>query len=174
MKHNKMSQKHTRFTKTHKSKLLLQQYTTESLIVKAGLLYCIALCVALIDQLIKLHIHSYDGSFLGISITHTTNTGVAFGLFESHSSIITAIALLFLLSTIAIIPKMSLKSIPWFGLFVGGALGNVIDRIQVGFVIDYLNVWGLFICNFADICISICAGYFIYKEFTRISSKKQN
>jgi signal peptidase II len=137
---------------------------SESLVQKSVMLYGVAGVVALIDQLIKIHIHQYDGSLAGITIQHTTNTGIAFGLFDSFSSIITAFALAFLVSTIAFIPRLSMSSIVWFGLFVGGALGNVIDRIRVGYVVDYLNIWGLFICNFADICITIGALYFIYKE----------
>ncbi|HDL86447.1 MAG TPA: signal peptidase II [Candidatus Acetothermia bacterium] len=40
-------------------------------------------------------------------------------------------------------------------LLLGGALGNLIDRVVYGYVLDFLEIRGLFVNNFADVCVSV-------------------
>ena len=58
-----------------------------------------------------------------------------------------------------------LKAIATVILIIGGGIGNLIDRIFRGFVIDYLSL-SFFppICNFADYCITIGAVLFVLKK----------
>jgi signal peptidase II len=40
-------------------------------------------------------------------------------------------------------------------LLLGGAVGNLIDRLAYGYVLDFLEIRGLFVNNFADVCVSV-------------------
>ncbi|RME31099.1 MAG: signal peptidase II [Thermoflexia bacterium] len=99
-----------------------------------------------------------------LSLTHVTNTGVAFGLLQGLGDILTLVALLTIILILAF--SRSLPSDQWLphialGLQLGGALGNLTDRLFRGAVVDFvdLNFWPLHhwpIFNIAD--TSIVAG----------------
>ena len=93
------------------------------------------------------------------ALTYVTNKGGAFGLFSGHPWFFVALAGLLVLAGIAFIPKI--WKMPGmiklsFGLLVGGTVGNLIDRLRFGSVVDFLDfkVWPTF--NVAD--IAICVG----------------
>jgi len=95
--------------------------------------------------------------FLGLDITNTRNSGVAFGALDGRGSLIgvlIAIALLVLLGYFAVHAAQ-----PWLwlpaGLLLGGALGNLADRVREGAVIDFVDpiAWPAF--NLADACIVV-------------------
>jgi signal peptidase II len=95
--------------------------------------------------------------FLGLDITNTRNSGVAFGALDGSGSLIgvlVAVALLALLSYFAVHAGQ-----PWLwlpaGLLLGGALGNLADRVREGAVIDFVDpiAWPAF--NLADACIVV-------------------
>ncbi|MCS7282447.1 MAG: signal peptidase II [Anaerolineae bacterium] len=101
-----------------------------------------------------------------LSLTYVTNTGVAFGLFQGLGDVLMVVALL----TIALILAFS-RSFPpgqWLlyfamGLQLGGAMGNLTDRILRGAVVDFidLNFWPLHhwpIFNIADTSIVVGVG----------------
>jgi signal peptidase II len=85
----------------------------------------------------------------------TYNTGIAFGLFDANSSrlkmpllvVISIIALAIILYIFFSLPKRVRLSGLAMGLIFGGAIGNMIDRIAQGRVIDFLDV------DFPDIAI---------------------
>lgn len=88
--------------------------------------------------------------------THVHNTGAAFGIFPQGGSIFLVIAVV--VSVIIVyyyrqIPEGSLLVRLALGLQMGGALGNVIDRVRLGYVVDFFNVelWPVF--NIADSAI---------------------
>jgi signal peptidase II len=94
--------------------------------------------------------------FLGIQLVHVRNTGVAFSLFSGGGTIVlvfTLIALSVLVGYFTVRPSR-----PWLwlptGLLVGGALGNLIDRIAHGAVTDFVKfpLWPAF--NVADMAIT--------------------
>jgi signal peptidase II len=98
------------------------------------------------------------------SLTHVQNTGVAFGLFAGISPLITALAALTLLFV------LFYNKDRWQGshavgagiaLMAGGAAGNLLDRVRLGFVVDYLDphVWPVF--NLADVAIVVGAGVLV-------------
>jgi len=88
--------------------------------------------------------HKVLGNFF--KITFIENKGIAFGLFASWDNPIKSI-LLFLLSIIALafIIKIYVTSEKTFlmqlsfGLILGGAIGNIFDRVVFGKVVDFLN-----------------------------------
>jgi signal peptidase II len=96
-----------------------------------------------------------------LSLTHVQNRGVAFGLLAGISPILmtlAALTLLVLLSYNKGRRTWSRASSLGFALMVGGAIGNLLDRVRFGFVVDYLDVhvWPVF--NLADAAIVIGAG----------------
>lgn len=91
-------------------------------------------------------------------ITYVENRGIAFGLFPQRSSLLIVISLIIILGIIFFERKKVIKSLKerfCLGLILGGALGNLIDRLRFGFVIDFLDfrIWPVF--NLADsgVCI---------------------
>jgi len=99
-------------------------------------------------------------------LTLVFNTGGAFGLFSQKTSffiILSIVTILFLLGLYRSYAKKT-PAIVWpVGLVLGGALGNLIDRIRLGYVVDFLDFfvgefhWPAF--NVADSCICIGLGF---------------
>ena len=88
--------------------------------------------------------------------THVHNTGAAFGLFPEGGSFFLIIAVL--VSSFILYYYRQLPAGAWLvrlalGLQLGGALGNVIDRVHRGYVVDFMHLehWPVF--NVADSCI---------------------
>ena len=108
------------------------------------------------------------------NITHIRNPGGAFGLMANLSPTLRSIIFLFVSSLAAGLIFYFYKKTPakysWlaaaFALIFGGAIGNLIDRIRFGNVIDFLDFyvgslhWPAF--NIADSAISIGIGIFLY------------
>lgn len=99
-----------------------------------------------------------------LDFTLIENRGIAFGLFHGADKI------LFLLISVSILflfvwgirsPAASRKTEWGLGLILGGAVGNWIDRVRVGAVIDFLDfkVWPVF--NLADTAITVGVGLFL-------------
>jgi signal peptidase II len=104
-----------------------------------------------------------------VTLTHVTNTGAAFGLFPDGGLIFTVIALTVIAAILAY--YRYLPQHPGFvrlslGLQLGGALGNLIDRLRFGRVIDFIDFhfWPVF--NVADssivIGVAILAYYLVF------------
>lgn len=83
-----------------------------------------------------------------MSLTHVTNTGVAFGLFPQLGDFFTILSMLVIVLILLFQNSLS-EAYFWvhlaLGLVAGGALGNVIDRIVRGAVVDFfdVNFWPL-------------------------------
>ncbi len=128
--------------------------------------YLIAIVVlALVDQITKLLLLHNPGMggqtevishFLYFNVIK--NEGVAFGMLDNAQSVVIALTA-FLTGAIVVYIVLKRKSerkiilIP-LTMIAGGAAGNLIDRIRLGYVTDFIDVhsW-LFIFNFADICV---------------------
>lgn len=81
------------------------------------------------------------GSFFRLS--YTTNTGAAFGMFPEKTIVFTLIAALavpLLLFSRLFIAEDSLLVRLSLGLLLGGTLGNLVDRIRLGHVVDFIDV----------------------------------
>lgn len=90
------------------------------------------------------------------SFTHVSNTGAAFGLFPGGSFIFTLIAIVVALVIVVYnygLPSGNRVLRLALGLQVGGALGNLVDRLRLGHVTDFLDFgpWPVF--NLADTSI---------------------
>ncbi len=97
----------------------------------------------------------------GVQLIYSRNTGVAFSLLQGVPQLLTVLALLITAGVIYVyitqLPRQNLAVQISIGLIVGGALGNLIDRIVLGYVIDFIQVgwWPVF--NVADSAISLGA-----------------
>lgn len=127
----------------------------------------------LIDQIIKISISNISNITIiknFFNLTYVENTGAAFSILQSKRIllIIVAFVAIFLLYHY-LIKNKDLKKIEIliYSLLIGGIIGNLIDRIVYGYVIDYLEFIILNhympIFNFADICIVIGTILFLYE-----------
>lgn len=110
------------------------------------------------------------------SLVKVWNTGVSFSMFNNHGDLGRIVLCVLSLVVCAFLlywmlkEKNTLKVIS-LGLIIGGALGNVIDRVRFGAVLDFLDFhiagyhWPAF--NLADSFICIGAGVLIVMEFLR-------
>jgi signal peptidase II len=130
-----------------------------------------AAAIIIVDRLTKLFfldLLSYGESLPVIrNIFHFTlihNTGIAFGLFKNHGFvfiIVPVIAAVLLVFNIYYYKQndeaLHRSYIVGFSLILGGAIGNLIDRIAFGYVIDFIDfrIWPVF--NVADSAITIGA-----------------
>jgi signal peptidase II len=93
----------------------------------------------------------------GVELVHTRNTGVAFGALSGGGAIVTvviAIALAALLFYFATHLRRPLFWLPT-GMLLGGAIGNVIDRVRAGAVTDFVQIpLGFPAFNVADMSIT--------------------
>ncbi len=113
-----------------------------------------------------------------LHLTLVHNTGIAFGFFKDYGLvfiIIPAIAIILLIFNIYYYHQnnevLNRPYIAGFSLILGGAIGNLFDRIKYGHVIDFIDFvhrWPVF--NVADSAISIGAIIIAYKCF-QLSSK---
>lgn len=93
-------------------------------------------------------------------LVYSHNTGVAFSLFQNIPQFLTIVALLITGGVVYVYTRHMPNHSPLVqvsvGLIIGGALGNVVDRLRLGYVIDFIQVgwWPVF--NVAD--SAICVG----------------
>lgn len=91
-------------------------------------------------------------------LLYVENTGAAFGLLQGRNPVLALVALVIVL-VLALWFRALAATTAWgalaLGLQIGGALGNVVDRLRHGFVIDFIDVpyWPTF--NLADSAITV-------------------
>ncbi|MBD3272065.1 MAG: signal peptidase II [Elusimicrobia bacterium] len=107
-------------------------------------------------------------------LTFVTNTGAAFGMFSGVNLVFIIVSLMIISILISFrksILNGSIFARIGFVLIIGGACGNLIDRIIHGHVIDYLDflIWPVF--NIADTCICVGTGALIVSFY---QEKKTN
>lgn len=123
-----------------------------------------ATVVVLADQLSKAAVRSsivpgQTRSLLpGVQLVNTRNRGIAFGFLPGRHWAITALIALALLALVAYFARHATRPLIWLptGLLIGGALGNVLDRVRAGSVTDFLKLplgWPPF--NLADVAITV-------------------
>ena len=132
--------------------------------------------VILMDQVTKFWIQSRMTTgestpvIAGIfHITYILNAGAAFGILENKTWFFIGVALMLIAGVAYIYPRLPADR-PFLklgaGLLTGGAIGNLIDRVLYGYVIDFLDVfyqnwhWPAF--NVADSAITIGVMFLLY------------
>ena len=130
----------------------------------------------IVDRSMPLHqsIAIIDGLF---NLTYVRNAGAAFGLFAGSAEIfrrpflilVSILASVFIIVMMKRLAEKETGLITGLSFILGGAMGNLIDRVIYGDVIDFLDVywrnyhWPAF--NIADSFITICVGIMLYRLY---------
>jgi signal peptidase II len=134
--------------------------------------------VVVLDQIIKrlvengMEMHEQILLLPFLSLYRTHNTGVAFSMFAGSDDwrlVLLVVAVLIFIGWLAfksgshqVIARLG------FALILGGAVGNLIDRAVLGYVVDYVLFhtpgWSFAIFNLADAAITVGAGLVILQE----------
>lgn len=93
-----------------------------------------------------------------IRIVHWQNTGAAFGMLQGFGLVFAILAVIVSIAILYYFPRVS--STEWamrlaMAMQLGGAVGNLIDRITIGTVTDFVSVGTFAVFNVADACISV-------------------
>ncbi len=91
-------------------------------------------------------------------IIHWQNTGAAFGMLHHWSTLFTILPFFVIAAILYYLPRVPSKDRYLriaLGLILGGAAGNLIDRLTIGHVTDFISVGALPVINLADASISI-------------------
>lgn len=147
----------------------MSEHTSPSGATIWGLPATLALGALLLDQLTKVWAvatlgpepRSAELRLIGewLSLYYIRNTGVAFGLFQNLPQLFTITSIIITLAAIYAYRYHLPWPSPWIkismGLIVGGALGNIVDRLRLGYVVDFIRVgwWPIF--NLADSAVSV-------------------
>jgi signal peptidase II len=128
-----------------------------------ALLFCIAGLTVLLDQVAKVLVteRAQGGQSIellggALRLVATTNTGAAFSLFRSGGPVFTIVAVIVAVGIVGIYGRLAsahLSVLIGLALILGGATGNLIDRVRLGHVIDFIDLgwWPVF--NLADSAI---------------------
>ncbi|MBU1487837.1 signal peptidase II [bacterium] len=146
----------------------------------------LALIVLLIDQVTKRFALSLSnrpfeiiGEFFSLSLV--MNRGGIFGLFQSFGPFLLFGSLAAILLILFLFRRIGQEEgYPGFafGLILGGALGNIVDRLFYGAVVDFLDFgigtlrWPTF--NLADTAITVGVGLLLFFNFSSHYSLKDN
>ena len=149
----------------------------KSFLIKLSLIFIIFAT----DRISKIYVIYLDNKLLGseifssnfLNINLIWNEGIAFGLFSFNDKIFYNILTIIIIIIILIIFFMIIKSDGFkkysFLMILGGALGNVFDRLYYKAVPDFIDFhvgdFHWFIFNFADVFISLGVFFMILLEF---------
>ena len=127
----------------------------------------ITLVIVILDQLTKYLIITFKPNWsLGfLKIHYLTNTGAGFSLLQGKTLLLAIISLIVIIGLIVYYKRLPQENVAQvlFALFLGGAIGNFIDRFFRRFVIDFIDFsfWPAF--NVADSAITVAAiGLILY------------
>jgi signal peptidase II len=91
-------------------------------------------------------------------IVHWYNRGAAFGMFQEGSMVFTVLAFIVIVAIIYYYPQVSRADWPLrlaMSMQLGGAIGNLIDRLTIGHVTDFISIGTFPVFNVADSSISV-------------------
>ena len=120
-------------------------------------------CVLAADQIVKALVTSslergeQREIVAGIKLINTRNTGVAFGQLQDGGAIIAIVIAIALCALLLYFARHIEQPLIWLptGMLLGGALGNIADRVRIGAVVDFVKLphWPAF--NVADAAITV-------------------
>lgn len=146
----------------------------------------VSLLLVLIDQIVKLVVNNFcqlNSSIEVIKdffyITKVNNYGAAWSILDGNRLFLIVIGIIAIVAIILFFIKnknLTNKEILVYSLLIGGIIGNLVDRVLLGYVIDYLDFiifnYDYPIFNFADICIVISALLMLISIFKEDICKK--
>ena len=109
-----------------------------------------------------------------LHLTYVQNTGAAFGLFKGQQMLFIGCSFLvigWIVWELTAKPFRDLSSLWACALILGGAVGNLIDRLRLGYVIDFidLRVWPVF--NIGDSAITVGVALLVWQSIIRRSHR---
>jgi signal peptidase II len=123
----------------------------------------LALGVLLADQGTKalvranVAVGSQDPVLPAVKLVHVRNEGIAFGALSGGGTLVTVLVAVALVALLAFFVTHLRRPYAWLpvGLLLGGAVGNLLDRVRLGAVTDFVKLpaWPAF--NLADVAITI-------------------
>ena len=136
------------------------------------LIFGLSVAIAVIDYILKILVINnlkpvgsaevIPGLF---SLKYVENRGAAFGMLSNARWVFILFTIAIIIGLIILIIRKRIKSKLFNAaaiLIIGGGLGNLVDRIFYGYVVDYLSI-SFFppVCNFADYCVTVGAALMI-------------
>ncbi|MGI8801847.1 MAG: signal peptidase II [Solirubrobacteraceae bacterium] len=131
-------------------------------------------CVVIADQITKHLVDSSIGptehrSILpGLQLVHAVNEGVAFSVRAGGPQIVVVVIAIAIVAIVAYFVTHVERPLLWLpaGLMVGGALGNLVDRVRNGAVTDFIKLphWPAFNLADASITIGVIALLFVLRD----------
>jgi signal peptidase II len=133
-----------------------------------SLLLGIAVAVVVLDQSVKAIVRATLGGgrvieLLGgaVRLDYTSNTGAAFGIFRAGGLLFALIASAVSLGIVLYYRRIAASPLVVrvaLGLILGGAVGNLIDRLRFGYVIDFIDLrwWPVFNVADSSIVVGVC------------------
>lgn len=120
-----------------------------------------------------------------LNFAYAQNTGVAFSFLDDHGdagryglSVVAMIAAVLVLYYFWRVPHTHDRLLGALGLLLAGIIGNVVDRVRLGFVIDFIDVqfgsWHYPTFNVADMAICIGAGLLLLDMFVSKKGDKKD
>jgi len=145
---------------------------------KRHILFFILLLLVVVDQISKHWVEAVlpygqiTSVFPFFSLYRTHNTGIAFSLLNEFGApglvVMTIVIICLVLALWSRVPRAQQLAHVGFALVIAGAVGNLIDRATLGYVVDFLMVhtktWSFAIFNLADAFITIGAIAIIVDE----------
>lgn len=115
-------------------------------------------------------------------LVHWSNTGAAFGMFQNMSMVFTILAIIVSVVILFYYPQIAKEDWPMrvaLSMQLGGAIGNLIDRITIGSVTDFISIGNFPVFNVADASIStgvvvLLIGMWIKEKYPPQSSNPQS
>jgi signal peptidase II len=109
-------------------------------------------------------------------IVHWYNSGAAFGMFQSGGKVFTVLAIVVIVAILYYFPQVEPND--WtlrlaMGLQLGGAAGNLVDRLRMGKVTDFISVGTFPVFNVADSSISVGVAVLLLGVWLRERSEKK-
>jgi len=111
--------------------------------------------------------HITIGKYL--SFNYTDNTGAIFGILKNNNVFFIILTIIIIILLVYLIKKEKKYQIE-LSIILAGAIGNLIDGIIYGYVIDFIHVKYWYVFNLADAYITIGIIFIIYRTITE--SKK--
>lgn len=148
--------------------MLLLYLLLVNIMNKKYMLFIYAVFILILDQISKYFVYLYKPNIILIkkvlSITYAKNNGIAFSMLSGNRFFIILISFVLISLFLYIIYKDMKKDnnkfkLILYAILLGGILGNLLDRLIRGYVIDFISIkiftYYFPVFNLADICITV-------------------
>ena len=109
-------------------------------------------------------------------IVHWSNSGAAFGSFQNGNTVFSILAIIVIIAILYYYPHVEASD--WalrlaMGLQLGGAAGNLVDRLMAGKVTDFISIGNFAVFNVADSAISVGVAVLVLGVWVKERSDKK-